>query len=230
MYQSIFQPAYFAVLTFFLFSVTGAVAQVLKLYSRFLKFKRGEIDITQICLGLHSTRELWSYVAFLLFALSAVTRSYIDYYLFFSRLPVLILSSIIIWFLQFENKKVSRTFYFSIFGNLLCIALFLYVLNGNSLYDSIFSKIVDCLLLGISFFVFYGKFSQALKMFKTKESEAVSWLREFGLVLKDITGFWYASSVGSELIWVSLTHILSFVGSSSICIAKYFSNKNFYKN
>ncbi len=66
----------------------------------------------------------------------------------------------------------------------------------------------------------YGKTNQAYQMYRSKRVAAVSLFREFGLVLKDLTGFLYAYSVGPELYAVALMHALSFFSSLLISMAK----------
>ena len=66
-----------------------------------------------------------------------------------------------------------------------------------------------------------AQFLKARTMLVTSKTQAVSWLREIGLVLKDISGLWYAAGVGHELIWIAVTHALSCISSTMICCAKF---------
>ena len=84
------QAGYVAITCFLVFTGVGACAQVYKLIQRTAAWRRGDLPRTHVCDGLHPVREMWSFSAFLLFALSGLTRTYLDYFLLFSRLPVVI--------------------------------------------------------------------------------------------------------------------------------------------
>lgn len=212
-----------AVVCFLLFTGVGACAQILKLIRRTRTWSSGVLDRGQICDGLHPVREMWSFSAFLLFALSGLTRSYIDYFLLLSRLPVVLLSSAILWFLQYHGVKGAKKFFlFALCGDVLLLGMSAAAISGQR-YDTTFVPLaVDAALSVIGVLLFYGKQLQALAMYRNRRTQAVSWIRESGLLIKDLTGFWYSSSVGRELLWVSVTHCLSFVSSFTICAAKYY--------
>ncbi len=220
--QILSNPGYLAAAAFLLFTGTGYAAQVIKLSRRSRAWRTGQLEAAAVCEGLHPVREFWSLIAFLLFALSGMTRSYLDWFLVGSRFPVIILATVVLLFLA--RFEVGRARQLLIVG--LCVdALFLLVsaamTAGVTLHGTFLSKAVDFSLAGVSFFLFYGKSLQAWTMVKRRQSAAVSWFRELGLILKDATGLWYAVTVGNELFWVALTHVLSTISSSSICIAKF---------
>lgn len=215
-------PGYLAAVSFILFTGLGACLQVLKLFRRTQAWKSGELERAHICDGLHPVREMWSYSAFLLFALSGITRSYIDLFLLLSRLPVVLLSTVILWFLQAHGIKGARKFFLlSMLGDIALGCAIAFTIFGTRLHASIASTLVDGALSIVSFLLFYGKQLQAVTMYRQRKSAAVSWARELGLVIKDATGFWYSFSVGPELMWVSVTHVLSGISSASICLSKY---------
>lgn len=211
-----------AVSCFLLFTGVGAVAQVHKLAKRTQAWKKGKLTQESICEGLHPVREMWSFSAFLLFALSGLTRSYIDLFLLISRIPVILLSTVILWFLQrYQGGSARRYYYIAVLADCTLLVVMLVVALGSSLNDTIVSSVVDGALSIVSFLLFYGKLSQAVKMYRFRQSRAVSWLREGGLIVKDTTGLLYSISIGPELFWVSVTHVLSAISSSTICIAKF---------
>ena len=107
-------------------------------------------------------------------------------------------------------------------------AIFLVTSGGGSLAQvlKLGSRTIDSSPACVSLFLFYGKLKQAKTMFKSQRAQAVSWLRGLGLVVKDVSGLWYTLSVGHELIWLSLTHLLSGVSSSLICAAKWRVERN----
>ena len=213
---------YVATICFLLFTGVGACAQIYKLSRRTILWKGGALDRESICEGLHPVREMWSFSAFLLFALSGLTRSYIDYFLVLSRLPVVLLSTGILWFLATYGGQGSRRYFLaSLTGVAILLTMIMFVMFGYRFHDSPVSWIVDTTLSVVSLLLFYGKQLQAWTMYREKRSHAVSWLRELGLVIKDGTGLWYSLSVGSELRWVSVTHVLSALSSSTICIVKF---------
>jgi|GEM_PF-3105965 len=216
------EAGYFAAAIFLVTSGGGSLAQVLKLRSRARMWRAGELQESEICDGLQPVRELWSFTAFSLFALSGLTRSYIDLFLVSSRLPAIFLSTATMWILSIHLRgrathflKLALTFDF-IF---ICVAFLAFY--GVPLGSSLLARTIDSSLACVSLFLFYGKLKQAKTMFKSQRTQAVSWLRELGLVVKDVSGLWYTLSVGHELIWLSLTHLLSGVSSSLICAAKW---------
>ena len=214
--------ALFAALSFFCFVVVGYLAQLVKLRQRERAFQNGNLEQHEVLAGLFPLREFISYVAFLLFALSGLTRSYFDYVLVLSRFPVLVLCTVILAILAKHEGGAARRFYqFSLVGDLLFVAVCAVVLGGAQLEGSLFSRLVDWALSGVSFALFYGKSRQALRMYVRGESAAVSFLREFGVILKDATGLAYAISVGPELFWVGLTHVLSLTSSGAIAAVKF---------
>lgn len=212
---------YVAATLFLLFAGVGALAQVIKLYQRQLRYRQGSLPRSEVCAGLHSTREVWSYSAFLLFALSGVTRSYFDGFLVFSRLPVVICSTIILGFLAAHVGGRARTFFIcTLLGDLLLVAGIIAVASGAPINRGVIPLAVDAALSMVSVLLFYGKSVQAIQMYRQSRSGAVSYTREIGLVLKDISGLWYALTVGAELRWVALTHLLSLFSSSAIVFVK----------
>jgi hypothetical protein len=89
-----------------------------------------------------------------------------------------------------------------------------------SFADTVLPMLIDKVLAVVSLFLFFSKGAQARQMFLSKRTAAVSWFREIGLVAKDLSGLWYAYSVGSELFWVGFTHVLSALSSGLICCSK----------
>lgn len=208
--------------SFLLFTGVGASAQVLKLYRRTKEWKLGKLERREICDGLLPAREMLSFSAFTLFALSGLTRTYLDYFLFVSRLPVIILSTIVLWFLQFHGERGARKIYFYALGcNLMLLFVIGITFSGSRIDHSLIQSLVDGALSVVSISLFFGKQMQAIGMYRYKRSRAVSWFREGGLVIKDLAGLWYSLSIGSELLWVSVTHVLSAVSSFTICVVKY---------
>lgn len=216
------QSGYIAAGTFLLLTGTGSCAQLLKLWRREHAWKRGEIQRTQIYDGLHPVRECWSLIAFILFALSGLTRSYTDYFLLLSRLPVIVLSTTILGLLAAHGAPRARRLLLVVgAGNIILIAVLCCTGFGVAIHGSLLSRIVDLCLSAVSVLLFYGKIVQAQTMYLERRSAGVSWLRELGLVVKDLSGLWYALGIGSELMLVGLTHSLSAVSSGSICLVKY---------
>ncbi|NDC38684.1 MAG: hypothetical protein EBZ48_11610, partial [Proteobacteria bacterium] len=118
------QSGYIAAGTFLLFTGTGSCAQLLKLIKRERAWQRGEIQRPQIYDGLHPVRECWSLTAFILFALSGLTRSYTDYFLVLSRLPVIIISTAILALLVLHQApRAKRLLPFVGFGNALLLGV-----------------------------------------------------------------------------------------------------------
>ena len=225
------QVGYIAASCFIIFTVVGAVAQVLKLAKRTRAWRQKELDQDRVCDGLHPVREMWSYSAFLLFALSGLTRSYIDYFLLLSRFPVVMLSTVILWFLQFHGQRGAKRFFrLAILGDGILILLILLVTFRYRFHGTLVPWVVDGALIAVSILLFYGKQLQAFTMYRERRSKAVSWTREIGLVLKDFTGFWYSALVGRELVWVSVTHVLSAISSITICSVKYYSERKHKEN
>ena len=217
------QSGYFAAVTFLVFTGGGSVAQVTKLLGRAKAWKQGTLPKEQICEGLHPVRELWSFTAFSLFALSGLTRSYTDYVLVGTRLPVVLLSTGTLAILSAYQGGVAFRYYrWALLVNAFLVSMIALVAAGVSFDGTVISLAIDAALSVVSFFLFYGKSKQAREMLRTKKTRAVSWLRELGVLIKDGTGLWYALQVGSELRWIALTHTLSGISSASICIAKWF--------
>lgn len=214
-------PGYIAAFTFLITSGGGSLAQVVKLRERERSWRAGTLSEAQICEGLHPIRELWSFSAFSLFALSALTRSYIDLFLLGSRLPAIVLATLTIWIVsKHQGGRATSIFRFALGVDLLVLAVLVVALTGSSLGGTALAISIDLLLAGVSGFLFFGKMLQATTMLRERQTRAVSWLRELGLVIKDISGLWYALGVGSELRWVAITHVLSGISSSAICLAK----------
>lgn len=209
---------YLAAISFIIFSGGGTLAQVLKLKSRERLHIAGEIKKEQICDGISPTREFFSYAAFLTFALSAVTRSYTDYYILLSRLPVVALASIILWQVK-VYYGASKVFYFTIFGNIILLVLALSSIFGLSTYK--IATLIDSSVVLVTVFLFFGKISQAKLMWRDKRFSGVSVLRELGTMIKDSFGLLYCYSVGSDLLWIGITHALSFGTSLIILIIKW---------
>ncbi len=215
---------YLAFIAFLAGSGIGAGAQAHKLYSRTQAWRRGILDRDRICDGLQPTRELWSFAAFLFFAFSALTRSYVDAVLLFSRLPVVLLSTVILWFLQLHGLPQARLFFaVALLADVLLGLLMAFSMSGHD--ASFLAVFVDPGLLLISALLFYGKQRQARRMLQEERSRGVSWLREVGIVVKDVTGLWYSLAVGRELFWISVTHVLSGISSLTICGVKFYLEK-----
>ena len=215
-------PGFIAALCFLLFTGGGALAQLWKLTVRTRAFREGVLSQDHVCDGLHPVREMWSFSAFTLFALSGLTRSQTDYFLLLSRVPVIALATGILWYLRLHRQHRAATFFFlALVSDVIVLALLLFVLAGKGSTLTAFSGVVDGLLSVVSVCLFYGKTLQARTMFRTERSQAVSYLREFGVSIKDLTGLWYSVSVGSELLWVGVTHVLSFASSMLIAFVKF---------
>ncbi len=208
---------YLAAISFLIFSGGGTFAQVLKIKSRERLYNQGEIKKDEICDGLSPTREFFSYAAFLTFALSAVTRSYTDYYILLSRLPVIALASIILWQLK-VYRGTGNVFYLTIFGNIILLVLALSSIFGLSTYK--IAPLMDSSVVLVTVFLFFGKISQAKLMWRDKRFSGVSVLRELGTMIKDSFGLLYCYSVGSDLLWIGITHALSFGTSALIILIK----------
>jgi len=221
-YSPEMSPGIFAATSFVLFTGVGYSVQLLKLFQRRKAKIAGALPSELITEGLHPAREMWSFAAFLFFLLSGLTRSYTDFVLITTRIPVLLIATAIMWFLVRERPNETRKFWIlTSVGNGLWIAVVILTLCGTVFGNTIFSRFVDVTLGLVTVLLFYGKTSQAFVMYKRRESRAVSWLREVGVVLKDLTGLWYAMSVGAALAVVASTHCLSAVASIAICIAKW---------
>lgn len=215
-------PGTLAATTFLLLTGLGAVAQVLKLYARERAWCRGELARPDIYSGLLPVRELWSYTAFMLFALSGITRPTIDLYLIVSRLPVVALTTLILFYLARHGAAGARAYLrLALLGDIALVACFAAILRGFEPSTTLLPAVVDAAVAFVGVFLVYGKLSQAREMYRTKRSGAVSWFREGGLVLKDLTGLYYAYTVGASLLFIGITHALSLMSSSTICIVKY---------
>jgi len=213
---------YIAAATFLLLTGTGACAQVVKLHRRAGAFKRGEISREQIYAGLLPVRELWSCTAFLLFALSGATRPYTDYFLIASRVPVVVITTIIIFYLaRCGASGARRCLHLVLAGDAILAAVLLAVCIGGVQLPPLAPRFVDGAVALVGALLVYGKLSQAREMHRTRQSEAVSWIREGGLVVKDLTGLYYAATVGLDLLFIGITHALSIVSSTTICAVKH---------
>lgn len=213
---------FIAAATFLLLTGTGAAAQVYKLARRTADFQAGNLPRDRIYEGLLPVREMWSLAAFLLFALSGLTRTYLDVFLVVSRTPVIVLSTVIMWYLYRHGARGAARFFRIAVGAdiFLCSVIALRAL-GFDLSASLLPRLVDGALAVVGVLLLYGKLTQARAMHRERRSRAVSWLREGGLVIKDLTGLWYAWSVGSELLLVGITHAFSVVSSAAICTVKF---------
>lgn len=210
-----------AATTFFIFTVCGYLAQVIKLWRRHQRAVCNELARDAVCDGLRPFREFVSYLAFLFFALSGSTRTYFDLMLVSTRLPVVILSTIVLGFLWRYGLPHARQFsLWAVGGIAVLLSTMCLRYLGVSLSNSILTHAVDIGLASISFLLLLGKLSQARHMWRSRRTAAVSWYRELGLVAKDLSGLWYALSVGPELFWIALTHSLSMGSSVAICVVK----------
>lgn len=207
---------------FLVFTGLGTLAQLLKLRHRAKLAHSSQLPSGEVCEGLNLTRELFAYLAFLFFALSGATRNYFDFFLVFSRLPILALTTWIIWYLfQYGTPRGRELFLLTLIGNALLLLLVSIRLLGLNLNLSLSAQASDLALIAIAALLLYGKLKQAHQMHKLNRSNAVSRTREFGILIKDFSGLWYAWSVGVELLWVALTHFFSIVGSFAILLVKW---------
>lgn len=215
-----------AAASFLAFTGLGYLAQVIRLVRRKEAKASGALGDQQVTEGLHPVREMWSYLAFLFFALSGITRSYVDFVLLLSRFPVVVLSAVILWFLASEEIPKARTFFIiSLIGTAFLLLLSAAAAVGHRVTNPYLVQGVDAVLSCISVFLFYGKSTQAWTMYRDRKARGVSWLREIGVLLKDLFGLWYAVGVGYELRWVTFTHILSAIAGVLICTSKYLVEK-----
>ena len=213
---------YIAAACFLTFTGVGALAQVHKLHTRTRAWRQGALERERITEGLHPVREMWSFSAFFLFALSGLTRSYLDYFLLLSRLPVIGFSTIILWFLfRHAREEAFKYFILAVIADGILIVMLFMALSGFRFDGTYVPRVVDAALSIVAILLFYGKQLQAFSMYRQRRSRAVSWLREGGLVIKDLTGLAYSLNIGSELLWVTVTHSLSAVSSTTICLAKF---------
>lgn len=205
---------YVASACFLLFTGAGSIAQVRKLAQRTAEWRAEKLDREAVCDGLLPMREIWAYAAYVLFVMSGMTRAYFDYFLVCSRLPVILLTTIVLWYLQYHQVRSAKTFYsVAVTGNLLLVAMLGVSAAGIGAPLVALRGAVDGVLVVVTAFLFYGKLLQAFTMYRDRRSRGVSLVRELGLVAKDGTGLWYALTVGSELRWVAVTHIVSGVSS-----------------
>lgn len=202
---------YLAAITFLIFSGTGTAAQVIKTFHR---EKAGEPNV---CDGLTPTRELFTYGAFLTFSLSAVTRSYTDFYILLSRIPVVALATIILWQLK-KFTGAKNVFYCALIGNTLLVILTICSIAKMPTYK--LASIIDVSVVLVSILLFWGKINQARSMWIHKRFAGVSVIRELGTMIKDLFGLYYSFIVGSELFWISVTHAMSFLTSFLILCIK----------
>ncbi len=215
-------PGILAATTFLLLTGLGSAAQVLKLIERERAWRRGEHTQAEIYSGLLPVREMWSYTAFLLFAFSGLTRTYIDYYLLVSRIPVVVLTTVILFFLARHGAARAQTYLrLALLGNVVFTLCFIVILSGLDPSATGLPLFIDSAVGVVAIFLVYGKLSQAREMYRSGLSAAVSWFREGGLVLKDLTGLYYAYTVGWPLLCIGITHLLSVVSSGTICVVKY---------
>jgi hypothetical protein len=211
-----------AVVTFFMCTGIGTLMQALKLKRRTESWRKAELERAAVCDGLLSVRELWSFFAYYLFALSGLTRSQVDLFLVGSRVPVVALSTIILGYLAYHSVPRAKTiFRIALVSDFLLSLLILATTAGYSCNYPPLKVLCDIAVGIVAILLFYGKQRQAYTMYLDSKSRAVSWFREGGIVLKDITGFCYAVSVGAELRWVAFTHILSGIASGTIFLVKY---------
>ncbi len=217
-----------AAVTFLAFTVAGFAAQVLKLFKRHRLAINGALPPEQVCDGLLPFREVVGVVIFLLFALSGATRTYFDLMLVGTRIPVVILSTIILGFLAHYRLPRARAY----FTAALCGIVFLGLMitartSGIYVASALVANATDFALAGVSVFLLIGKISQARHMWRSKRTAAVSWFREIGTIVKDISGLWYALTVGQELFSVALTHSISIISAGAICLVKAVVEKTF---
>lgn len=213
---------YVAAGCFLVFTGIGTLLQVLKLAARTREQRSQGLEPAGIAEGLQPAREMWGYSAVLLFALSALTRGYIDYFILFSRLPVVVLWTVILWYLHLAQPGARKYFVGAIVGNGLLSLLMALVWLGYRFEQTELRTIVDGSLSIVGLFVFWAKSKQAYLMCRDRLSAGVSIGREAGIALKDFTGLLYSTQIGSELLWVTVTHILSMISSTAILIAKQF--------
>lgn len=214
-------PGFIAATTFLLVTGCGALAQIAKLRQREREWKDGTIGQEEIYAGLHPLREIWSLTAFLLFALSGLTRSEVDPYLIGSRTPVILLTTIIIALLaRHAAPRAERYLVYAVGGNALLWCGFCAVGAGVDLANSPLRLLIDWTLGIVSFILFYAKLDQARLMLRERKSAAVAWAREIGFMVKDLSGLWYAVTVGGSLFFIGFTHTLSLLSAAAICFAK----------
>ena len=218
--------AYVAAACFLVFTGIGTAAQARKLMLRTRSWRAGELHRSRVCDGLLPLREMYSYSAFLLFALSGLTRSSIDFAILLPRLPVVVLATIILWFLHFHGERGARQFFqVALVGDAVLVAMLLAASFGLNLNHPALRLTVDYSLAAVCFLLFYGKQLQAVTMYREGRSHAVSWLREIGVMIKDISGLWYAAGAGSDLVWLAITHALSVIASGTICCVKFITER-----
>lgn len=217
----LFSPGYLAALTFLIFTGIGTAAQVRKLAKRTALWRAGRLEQREVCAGLLPGREFLSFSVSLFFAFSGLTRSYLDVFLLSSRLPVIGLATVLLWYLQFHRYRAARIYFLlACVGDFVLLVLLGVALAGYSLFDPTLVMIVDGSLSLLSLLFFLGKLAQAQFIVQEGRAGGVSLTRELGLVIKDIVGLWYALSVGAELKWVAITHALSATSSAIICLVK----------
>lgn len=215
-------PGHIAALTFLFSTVLGLCAQVYKLRDRAKRWRHGELPREDIYAGLLPERECWSFAAFLLFALSGLTRSYTDLVLIVSRLPAIALATAILYLLaQHGAPRAPRLFRLALAGNGALVLLLAVTVSGGNIGSVLLTTTVDGALGVVCAGLFVGKINQALTMYRMRRSGGVSHLREVGLLMKDATGLWYAVTVGSELLVVGLTHLCAIAGSGAIIAVKF---------
>ncbi|MBX7144942.1 MAG: hypothetical protein K1X79_10860 [Oligoflexia bacterium] len=210
-----------AALVFFAFTVSGLLAQARLLLLRERASMTGAITCSEISAGLQPTREFLSFFSFMLFALSALTRSYIDYFLLCTRVPAVLLSAFILVILA-RHSAGKACIFMRITWALLALFTCVFVLRIFNLspLPLHLAGPVDIVLAGSSFVLFGSKLQQASQMYASGRSAAVSTWRETGIFLKDATGLIYALNIGNELFWVGLTHVLSGLSSTLILSIK----------
>ena len=213
-----------ALVTYLVLTGGGYFAQVLKLQQRWRLCQSGLLPRTDLCAGLAPFRELVSFLGFAFFALSGLTRDSIDFILLLSRLPVLLLSTVILFFLVREVATRGRLVILGIgliFDGLILGACGLAAVGRGTEILPQFAVLVDPVLMVIGVVLGVAKTSQSVNMYQSKRTAAVSWYRELGVLGKDFTGILYSLSRGFELRWVSMTHAISIVATIGICWVKY---------
>jgi hypothetical protein len=214
-------PGLIAAVVFLLLTGTGGAAQIVKISSRGKLFANGELPEDEIYAGLHPVREFWSFSGFLSFALAGLTRPTPDWFLIVSRTPIIVLSTGILYLLaRHRAPGAGRLLVAAVVGNCILLAGLIALPFGLDLGVSPLPMVVDTVITCIGFSLFAAKISQARQMVQLRRSAGVSWAREIGFLLKDITGLWYAVTVGGPLFFVGLTHSLSIASSLAIVAAK----------
>lgn len=210
-----------AATTFFVFTVSGLLSQLTLLLKRQAAFRRGQLKNEEVFQGLEPARELSSFMAFSLFALSGLTRSYVDYILICTRAPAVVLSCIILGILAHHAARKARAYFglaLSVVGAILVLSISRLSIDIEP--PSYLTQSIDYALAISSLSLFIFKLRQAQRMRASGLSAAVSVWRELGILFKDLTGLAYAVSIGSQLFWVATTHVLSGIASVLILLVR----------